>query len=397
MINKELILKIFSASYMQRWNDKIRPMQFIEIDKQAHKMFIAFFLGKFEEDKPGFSWTEIIEGGIFELLQRLIITDIKPTLYEKIKSDKEKYKKLNLWIFDQIEPYIGSIENNFFDRYKEYFLYENNNINKRILYAAHLYSSKWEFNFIERANPNGYDIDFIKKDFEEKMETLYDLEGIKQLAWYNSYQKFVDLCGQLRFQSRWANLFRVPQTSVIGHSLIVAIFSYIISMEQGYCQRRLYNNYFTGLFHDLPEVLTRDIISPVKKSIEGLSDLIKDFEKEQMEKIVYPLIPDFFRESIQFFTENEFENIIKDKDKIIRSDYEIDNKYNTDDYSPRDGILLKSIDELSAYLEAFISIENGSKNIEFNNALEILSNKYKKIKKINNYDIYRLFEYFIKK
>ena len=51
MIRKALLLKIFDAAYMQRWNDKIRPVDLIELDKQAHKMVIAYFLGKFEEGK----------------------------------------------------------------------------------------------------------------------------------------------------------------------------------------------------------------------------------------------------------------------------------------------------------------------------------------------------------
>ncbi|MEK6738147.1 MAG: hydrolase, partial [Planctomycetota bacterium] len=41
MIRKALLLKIFSAAYMQRWNDQIRPIELIELDKQAHKMVIA--------------------------------------------------------------------------------------------------------------------------------------------------------------------------------------------------------------------------------------------------------------------------------------------------------------------------------------------------------------------
>ena len=46
------------------------------------------------------------------------------------------------------------------------------------------------------------------------------------------------------------------------------------------------NDFLCGLFHDLPEVLTRDIISPIKRSIQGLDDLIKDIEKRQVaEKI----------------------------------------------------------------------------------------------------------------
>lgn len=62
MIRKALLLKIFDAAYMQRWNDKIRPIELIELDKQAHKMVIAYFLGKFEEGKSEFHWIDLIEG-----------------------------------------------------------------------------------------------------------------------------------------------------------------------------------------------------------------------------------------------------------------------------------------------------------------------------------------------
>ena len=56
---------------MQRWNDLLRPVEFRELDKQAHKMIIAYVLGKHEEEKNtrGFDWIKIIEGGIFEFLQ----------------------------------------------------------------------------------------------------------------------------------------------------------------------------------------------------------------------------------------------------------------------------------------------------------------------------------------
>lgn len=395
MINKDLILKFFNVSYMQRWNDKLRPMQFIELDKQAHKMAIAYFLGKFEENRRDFSWIEIIEGGIFEILQRIVITDIKPTILHKIKENREKYVDFNKWITKQIEPAIISLGEDFVSRFENYFLTDDNNINKRILAASHIYSSKWEFDFIERANPNGYDIDFIKKDFNEKMEQYYDLEGIKQLALYNSYRKFVDLCGQLRFQIRWANLHRIPQTSVLGHSLFVAIFSYLFTRQIGGCNKRLYNNYFTGLFHDLPEVLTRDIISPVKKSIDGLSDLIKEYEIEQMEKIVYPLLPQKIKNELSNFTEDEFENFVTfENKKSIRSIEEINKNFNKDEYDPRDGKIVKVCDELSAFIEAYTAIENGNNSPEFINAKNFLKNKYLEndfIPKVNLKKIYEEF------
>ena len=57
--------------------------------------------------------------------------------------------------------------------------------------------------------------------------------------------------------------------------------------------KRSANNYFTGLFHDLPEVLTKDIISPVKRAATGLDRFVKDFEREEMERRIYgsELIP----------------------------------------------------------------------------------------------------------
>ncbi len=49
MIRKALLLKFLDAAYMQRWNDKIRPVELIELDKQAHKMVVAWFLARVEE------------------------------------------------------------------------------------------------------------------------------------------------------------------------------------------------------------------------------------------------------------------------------------------------------------------------------------------------------------
>lgn len=44
MIRKPFLLKIFESADMQRWNDKIRPVDLRELDKQAHKMIIAYVL-----------------------------------------------------------------------------------------------------------------------------------------------------------------------------------------------------------------------------------------------------------------------------------------------------------------------------------------------------------------
>lgn len=395
MIRKALLLKIFSAAYMQRWNDQIRPIELIELDKQAHKMVIAYFLGKFEEGDPAFQWLDIIEGGIFELLQRIVITDLKPPIFYKIKADVEKYRRLNEWVYQELECIISPLGLDFCKRFRDYFSKSDDTLNKRILSAAHFYATKWEFNIIERANPDGYEITTIKKDLQEKQERYYGLKGMEQLAKHARYKNFIHLCGQLRFQSRWSHLHRIPRTSVLGHSLFVAILSYLFSLEVKACRSRCVNNYFTGLFHDLPEVLTRDIISPVKRSVEGLSDLIKEYEKEQMEKEVYGLIPEEWHPEIRMYTEDEFDSFVTKNGKRERvTSKDINDSYNEDVYNPKDGELAKAADNLAGFIEASTAIRNGSASPELQEARLSLKKQYERatVAGINFGEIYADFD-----
>ncbi len=378
MLRKPLLLKIFDAANMQRWNDKIRPVELRELDKQAHKMVIAYFIGKFEENEEGFDWIAIIEGGLFEFLQRLVVTDLKPQVFYKIKEDPTRYAQLNKWVYEQLEPLISPLGDDFCTRFREYFADARETLNKRILGAAHFYATKWEFDIIERTNPNGYEIPEIKKDLQGIQERYYDLKGIQQIALYQKFRNFIDLCGELRFQLRWSHINRVPKTSVLGHMLIVAIFSYLFSCEINACKKRRINNYFSGLFHDFPEVLTRDIISPVKRSIEGLELLLKEYEKAQMEKEVYGLIPQEWHGEMRMFTEDEFSSIVTvDGIKKRTTSEEIIEKYNRDEFNPRDGELLKAADELAAFLEAFMALKNGLASQDLQDAKNRLKERYK--------------------
>jgi len=46
MIRKALLLKFLDAAYMQRWNDKIRPVELIELANQnCNGLILGAFLG----------------------------------------------------------------------------------------------------------------------------------------------------------------------------------------------------------------------------------------------------------------------------------------------------------------------------------------------------------------
>jgi putative hydrolase of HD superfamily len=98
---------------------------------------LLYFLAKFEENHQQFDWIEIIEGGIFELLQRIVLTDLKPPIIYKIKEDPIRYQQLNQWVANELQPVLSDLGNPFFERFTRYFEASEDNINRKILNAAH--------------------------------------------------------------------------------------------------------------------------------------------------------------------------------------------------------------------------------------------------------------------
>ncbi len=376
-ISKGLILKIFSAANIQRWNDRLRPMELTELDKQAHKMIIAYVLGKLQEKDTDFSWHKLIESGIFEFLQRIELTDLKPPVFYKIKAHKEEYEKLKAWVYERLSPVIEPIEGGFSSRFQTYFNSSGDDLASKIIGAAHIYATQAEFDIISRVNPVDSDMEEIRRDIFTRRQKYSELNSLKRLEADDGLMRFIGLCGQLRFQLRWGNIRRVTTTSVLGHMLIVAILAYLFSLEIGACPKRCVNNFFTGLFHDLPEVLTRDIISPVKGSVEGISDIVREYEKEQMREKIYSIIPQDWQSEMKMFAEDEFANIITVKRKTRHIKPEEINSYNQDRFNPRDGSLIEACDSLAAFTEAYLALRNGMKVEALHEAVYSIKNDYK--------------------
>ena len=395
MFSESLIKKIFSSANLQRWNDHIRPVELSEIDKQSHKMIIAYLIGKYQEDfGDEVRWKELIEGSIFELLHRIVLTDLKPSVFYMIM--EEKKEEINSWVFDQLDVHIKKIGGGFKEKFLRYFSEKDYlKKEKNILKTAHYLSTYYEFKLIYEFNKCIYGIEKTKEEIIDKRDKHCKLEGAKEILSNRNVYDFLNLCGQLRFQNRWAQSPRVPKTSVLGHMYMVAVISYFCSVENSFCDKRLYNNFFVSLFHDLPEVLTRDIVSPVKSSVEGLDDIIKEYEKKQMESIIYPLLPDFIKGEIEYFTQDEFKNRVLVDGKIVEdiSCEEISEKYNENIYNPVDGKLLKVCDHLTAFMEAKMSISYGIRSEQLEDGIIRLNERYKSFEMLN-LDFGKIFGYF---
>ncbi|NVJ53332.1 MAG: HD domain-containing protein [Campylobacteraceae bacterium] len=384
MINPKIIDYIFSSASIQRWNDYPRMVELVELDKQAHKFIIAYFIAKFEKD---INYTHLIEAGVFEFLRRVVVTDIRPDVFRNAL--QKRAKEINSWVIANLKESLQNIDNGIFlQKFEDYL--NNPNMYKKerfILKAASYLSTKWEFSIVYQTSQFLSDIEDVKKSVEEEIEDYYELIGVRKIALNKKLAKIVDLSGRLRFQKRWAQTPRVPETSVLGHMLTVAIFSYFYSIEVNACNKRLENNFFVSLFHDLPEALTRDIITPVKYSVDDLSNIIAEYEIKKINDEILPNIPDFIHDEFCYILgmfeehKDEFENrIYEDGNTKLVDDV---SKYNMDKYNAIDGIALKQCDKLSAFVEASLSISHGIKSKELVNGKKQIMKSFKKVQGVD--------------
>ncbi len=337
-LNAHILYLFFDSSNMHRWNDHLRPVDLTEMDKQAHKAAISWVLGKFEE-KAGNSvdWRSLIEHQMFSFIQRSVLTDLKPQVFHKIVADRRD--EVNAFVMAEFDRIVPDCDVEFRKRFDAYLSSDCKSKEDDIIRAAHYLATRWEFNLIYDSNRSLYGIDITRQEIDDQIEQHKDLAGIREIATDRSDAfNFIDLIGQLRFQQRWARTPRIPKTTVLGHSLLVANAMYLHDLDAGASDRQVYNDYYTGLFHDLPEVLTKDVITPIKVNVSGLASVLEEYEKDLVENKILPLIEPEWHDEFRFMVVDPFTDV--------------------DDpaFGVRNGYDLKTCDNLAAYMEAHISL-----------------------------------------
>ena len=390
---KLYIDKLFTLAVIQRWNDHPRPFNITELDKQGHKAITAYIFAKIEETERGKSinWGGLFEGLIFEALQRAVFTDLKPRLFYKLL--KTRKGKMDRYLVETYRVSMEKFDRDLFERFKRYFTDEGFlYYEKHIIRGAHFIPTYWEFQFIYPVAKAMYNIENVKRELENTLEDFHHLIGIQRFLLKRKLYGFINLCGQLRFQKRWISVERIPQTSVMGHLFSVASIVYLlmrlIARSAGIpiSDRAVYSTFLTALLHDLPEIITRDIISSLKEVLG--KEEIRKVEIEGLEDEVLNLLPPYIADEIRVFLG------LLPPDRALEIDEFTDRVYKNgklEVFSPSDlsflgekegypiwGSLIKFADHLAAYYEALYTLKHGIKNEELQSALEKIKEQLEK-------------------
>ena len=401
-MDKNLILKIFEGFSIQRWNDLIRPFDLVEMDKAAEKMVIAYIIGKFEEKKGNkINWKWMAYASLFDLLKKIALCDIKAPVQQMLKKEfTREYMRLNEWVLKQYRQLIN--DDSLFSEFTIYIgqkagsfaLPEELKKTVHVYNAAHKYSTIRELEMLSIVNEKER-LSKIETELKADIQTYLDLEGLQKLMTRQKEFDFLLKIEQLRFQTRWNQTPRVPATSVLGHCFFVAIMTLLLGRETNpkMCERRVVNNFFSALFHDLPESVTRDIISPVKQATDALPNIVKKIEDEIVNKELVPLMDKTYVDEVIYYTSDEFSDRIKSKDGHIQKVTweELNSKYNKDSFNPVDGKLVRVSDHLSALMEADISIKHGITSSHLQGGKEGMLQIYQPDTLISGIDVNKLF------
>ncbi len=368
IIHRDVAEHLFTGFSIKRWNDLVRPMELNEMDRRAFAAMTTYFLAKLEEEQGNeVDWNIIIDASVFDLLRKLAISDIKESVHRDIRTHYPvEYRKLNEWVVSTVSPMLDRY--GLADRFSDFLLGDDTDDSRskarsrsrHILEAARTYSSHREFQIIKAVNYHDPRVPDIEDDLRRRLEPYLDLVGMRQLVLELDLYRLIGVVDRLRYQVRWSRTPRIPETAVLGHSLMVCVFVYLLSHQANACDRRKYNNFFAALFHDLPEAVTRDIVAPTKTATPGLPEIVKTIEDRTVAEEIYPHMSAATGEEIRYFTENEFASRISTADGVAMSSFaEIQARYNEDRYNPVDGDMIRVADEFSAFLEAWQSIQFG--------------------------------------
>lgn len=153
--------------------------------------------------------------------------------------------------------------------------------------------------------PNLQAFRYPQSDYEEKFEQIdakmRALDGYDELRRATEeLTEYIYLIRSLKHARRWNRMNRFIESSVLAHIFLVAVLVVIFSetlsgrLNDFRTKHARFRAILWGLFHDLPEMLTGDLITPVKEIIDrNAPDLLQqvqcDLIAEMSERLPDPL------------------------------------------------------------------------------------------------------------
>lgn len=295
MIGFILKLMLTRGLAMKRWNNFPRIEEVSHLDNVWFVIHIALFLAYLEEKNgnkvdKGF----LIKRIIFRSFSSLIISDINSGTRDYIKQvDKDIFAEIQSKWFkyilekeapENIKKDIENIINN-----------TSNTLELLIIKVSKKYAGFRECMVNEKVFEWMYDVP-LKQINAVLEEERGNLKSLDLLLANSNYIKYLDQIRRLNHSMRWNQETRIFPISVMSHLVVITFISYIIwSIENdNWADIDIKELMLRSIYHDIPEVITGDIITPTKKAVDWFSDVLEKVEIKMMDDYIFSYLePDY--------------------------------------------------------------------------------------------------------
>lgn len=316
-----------------RWNNNPAIVRFSESDNIYNNLLLSLFV--FSDDSEE-KLVKILHNKIYEAIPKIVLSDISLATKSKIE---EKGKKL--WD-EVINKTYKEVESNFDSNISPKLLihYTFDEETDQKIKMINLLVAQKEASINERVFPEYYKEPKRKNQTKIKNMDIQDKKGIEELA-----HELLEISTRLVTMTRWNKNHRNIKSSVASHTFFVFLISYILALTGNLQVKQIYDIMIASILHDLPEAFTGDVISPTKRKVSGLEEIIGEIEKD--------FIKDWYNNK----------SIIKEKikkfEQYIYGPFE-------NDYGP----YVKTSDLIAALIECSLEISTGNQNKYFIDTFE---------------------------
>lgn len=346
-----LIDHILSWLSILRWNTFPRLRELSALDHLTFVAHISILIASVREEK------EWVQYNVSLLLRKILFSGFFTFIYSDISSDvKERLRTRNPEIYQALEDTL-------FEKMASWNLEKNieedivsiqiKTPEDDLIAFAKLWASYYEVYHNSLVYPDAYSK--VMRTMTKRSENPLFAPFLPYLDFdptgQNDLERYLLVIHRLASSYRWNRSVRKYPVSVLSHTYIITFLTYIIARQEGFDDTILTDMMLTALYHDIPEAITGDIITPTKKAVPWLEQAIEMIEHDMVEDYLLSYLDGYNCRALI-------------KRKMLSPWHELH------------GPLVKHADILSAYHEARIEAPNSEEYREVAKRLEEKVRKY---------------------
>ena len=304
---------IFRWISIYRWNNFPRIENISTNDNLAFVLHTTMLLSAILEEKE---WKKIdlwyiFKKVLFESFDTFILSDINSDVQFRVKQKNSAIfrllqEKVHSFIIDLELPESIKADINFIHDNKDNEKYE---LEDKLYHFSKLWAAYYEAYFNWKIYDDIYEPIFqnIKSRINSKEYTIF-LKYINVDEKENELEKYLLNVRRLQFNYRWNRMKRTYPISVMSHLFISFYLAYVIWKLEQRSEKEILEMMKMALFHDIPEAITWDIVSPTKKAIQWFEELLSEVEKDMLEEYLLVYIKKYkFHDSFKDYMVSPFD------------------------------------------------------------------------------------------